>query len=317
LPDGRAERCSYNLTLGCHDVDLAHHEHYPLYTVAEYGGVSGADNMKAEILARGPISCGILTSASFENYSAGVLQLPQPPTQNAPLNHEVSIVGWGRDEHAGEYWDVRNSYGSAWGESGYARIKMHGTNGGLETRCSWGVPRVNTSVPGAVPNAESSSRSQPDVPQQAKVVPRGPQHRPPKSGLMRRTKPRRSVVVSPLPQDFIADEDVPAAYDVRNILGWDYSTTSRAQNEPHACGSCWAQGTVSSISDRMKLMRKAAFPEITLSVQVLLDCANGTTSWDTIQTGLDNDNCGGGEPDDVMAYLLNHGVPDDTCSSCK
>ena len=147
------------------------------------------------------------------------------------------------------------------------------------------VPHVNTSIPGTVPNAQSSSVLAAD----------GPQQRRPRSGLMRRKKPRRSTVVSPLPQDYIRDEDVPQSYDVRNILGKDYTTTSRAQNEPHACGSCWAQGTVSSISDRIKLMRNAAHPEITLSVQVLLDCSNGTTSWDTIQTGLDNDNCDGGK----------------------
>ena len=140
LPDGRAERCSYNLTLGCHDVDLAHREHYPLSTVVEYGSVAGVDQMKAEIIARGPISCGILISASFENYSAGVLQLPQPLSGDKTWpNHEVSIVGWGRDENEGDYWHVRNSYGSMWGQNGYAKSRMHGLNGGLETRCSWGV----------------------------------------------------------------------------------------------------------------------------------------------------------------------------------
>ena len=32
---------------------------YPVWKVTQYGTVSGVDHMKAEIFARGPISCGI------------------------------------------------------------------------------------------------------------------------------------------------------------------------------------------------------------------------------------------------------------------
>jgi len=42
------------------------------YFVDEYGPVSGAQNMKAEIYARGPISCGIQATSDFENYTGGV-----------------------------------------------------------------------------------------------------------------------------------------------------------------------------------------------------------------------------------------------------
>eukprot|EP01052_Picozoa_sp_SAG31_P003193 SAG31_NODE_120_length_23892_cov_10.545623_22_plen_157_part_00 len=90
---------------------------YPLYSVTEYGGVKGVHQMKAEIFARGPISCGIVASTHFVNYTGGILQIEFSP--GAQLKHEVSVVGWGVHEDKGVssamkpemYWVVRNSYG--------------------------------------------------------------------------------------------------------------------------------------------------------------------------------------------------------------
>ena len=53
--------------------------------------IKGVDNMKAEISARGPISCGIHVTNKFEAYSGGVYEeftlLPMS-------NHEISVLGW-------------------------------------------------------------------------------------------------------------------------------------------------------------------------------------------------------------------------------
>ncbi len=53
---------------------------------------------------------------------------------------------------------------------------------------------------------------------------------------------------------------------------------------PRFCGSCWAFAVTSSINDRIKIMRKAAWPDIIISPQVLLSC-------DTTNRG-----CYGGNP---------------------
>ena len=43
------------------------------------------------------------------------------------------------------------------------------------------------------------------------------------------------------------------------------------------CGSCWAMGPTSSVSDRISIMRNASFPLILLSPQVILNCHGGGT----------------------------------------
>eukprot|EP01028_Stygiella_incarcerata_P014483 TRINITY_DN971_c0_g1_i1.p1 TRINITY_DN971_c0_g1~~TRINITY_DN971_c0_g1_i1.p1 ORF type:complete len:316 (-),score=56.62 TRINITY_DN971_c0_g1_i1:695-1606(-) len=111
--------------------------------VSEYGGIIGAEQMKAEIFHRGPISCGMYSTDAFHNYTGGIYEEYQP----VPLiNHIVSVVGWGFDDVVQkEYWIVRNSFGSFWGENGFFRIIMHKTehNLGIELFCQWAVPVVD------------------------------------------------------------------------------------------------------------------------------------------------------------------------------
>jgi cathepsin X len=95
--------------------------------------------MKAEIYSRGPVSCGVQATKKFEAYTGGIFEewllFPQ-------INHEIAVVGWGKTDDGEEYWIGRNSWGTAWGENGYFRIKMYHDNLAIETDCSWGVPSL-------------------------------------------------------------------------------------------------------------------------------------------------------------------------------
>jgi len=80
----------------------------------------------------------------------------------------------------------------------------------------------------------------------------------------------------PSSHDLLKDPEggYPSDFSWCNRNGVSYCTTSLNQHIPTYCGSCWAHGSVSALSDRIKIARDAASPDVVLSVQHILDCAN-------------------------------------------
>merc|ERR1711879_296446 len=84
--------------------------------------------------------------------------------------------------------------------------------------------------------------------------------------------------------------DYPSSFSWCNKSGISYCTISINQHIPQYCGSCWAQGSMSALSDRIKIARNAKGIDIQLSVQHLMNCGTAGT-------------CNGGEPGAAYQWI--------------
>jgi len=71
---------------------------------------------------QGVISVVVNAGRHWQLYSGGVMD-DDDFCDSDELNHAVAIVGYGTDSSMGkDYWLIRNSWGSDWGEDGYIRL---------------------------------------------------------------------------------------------------------------------------------------------------------------------------------------------------
>ena len=68
--------------------------------------------------------------------------------------------------------------------------------------------------------------------------------------------------------------EYPADFTCCNEDGVNYRTQFVNQHIPQHCESCWAQASMSALSDRIKMARGAKGIDIQISVQHVLNCGN-------------------------------------------
>ncbi|KAL3673500.1 hypothetical protein V7S43_001209 [Phytophthora oleae] len=76
-------------------------------------------------LQQQPISAAINSGGAFDEYMSGIYSCPNDGdfTSSSGINHAIVLVGYGSDGTT-DYWILKNSYGSSWGEKGFMRLAM-------------------------------------------------------------------------------------------------------------------------------------------------------------------------------------------------
>nr|CAI5834792.1 unnamed protein product [Callosobruchus analis] len=82
--------------------------------VKSYVDLADEKEMAKAVSAKGPVAVAI-DASDLASYSHGIVD-------ETNLNHGVLVVGYG-SENGVNYWIVKNSWGSRWGDNGYFKLK--------------------------------------------------------------------------------------------------------------------------------------------------------------------------------------------------
>jgi cathepsin X len=100
--------------------------------------------------------------------------------------------------------------------------------------------------------------------------------------------------------------EIPQEFNWNNHNNDSYLTKTLNQHLPQYCGSCWAHGAISSLSDRIKIYRKMSNitgPDINLSIQFVLNCGSKIAG-----------SCYGGTASGTYQFIKEFGyIPFETC----
>jgi len=99
--------------------------------------------MKSDLARYGPLGCGIHATDEFDAYKGGIYS---QHLNFVLINHEISVVGYGKTYTGEEYWVGRNSWGTYWGEAGFFRMQMYTDNLGIEKDCTAAIPTYNPNL---------------------------------------------------------------------------------------------------------------------------------------------------------------------------
>jgi cathepsin X len=111
------------------------------------------------------------------------------------------------------------------------------------------------------------------------------------------------VITSPLPHTLVTSDQLPAAFDWRNINGTNYCSRVLNQKNPHVCGSCWAEAATGALSDRY-IIATGGLAQIQLSPQVLLN----------FNPSISGGTCNGGDHVKAYEFANKYGIADDSCA---
>lgn len=121
--------------------------------VTGYTEVGASESDLKTAVQYGPVSVAIeADQVSFQTYSSGIYQ----GSCGSQVDHGVLLVGYGTDTITQlNFYKLKNSWGSSWGDSGYIRIVRDPSANGGDGNCGIltypAYPLVSTTGPTPVP----------------------------------------------------------------------------------------------------------------------------------------------------------------------
>jgi C1A family cysteine protease len=121
---------------------------------------SDVEAIKTAIMTHGVVDAAVYVTSAWQKYSGGIFSNKSTtctgnPCENTTTNHAIALVGWGHDATAGDYWILRNSWGSSWGENGYMRTTVK--SGRLACSVCYMVYQNTIMAPSISNNSENST----------------------------------------------------------------------------------------------------------------------------------------------------------------
>ncbi|GIY59251.1 cathepsin L [Caerostris darwini] len=83
--------------------------------------------LKVAVATIGPISVSMDAAVDIFDYKNGIYDSNKCKNDAESLNHAVLAVGYGT-ENGKDYWLVKNSWGTSWGENGYIKMARNNHN---------------------------------------------------------------------------------------------------------------------------------------------------------------------------------------------
>jgi len=88
------------------------------------------DRMKIMLLTQGPLAVAIdANHTDFFYFEDGIYWNSECGTTIDDVDHAVLVVGYGTDPWSNQdYWNVKNSWGTSWGDEGYFKMARNAGN---------------------------------------------------------------------------------------------------------------------------------------------------------------------------------------------
>lgn len=102
-----------------------------------YKVLTNERDIQRYVAENGPVATVLQASNKFLYYGSGIFDDPTCSRSPDAVDHAIVIVGYGR-EAGTDYWLIKNSWGTSWGDEGYAKVKR-GTNACSIGHFGWAV----------------------------------------------------------------------------------------------------------------------------------------------------------------------------------